>query len=395
MISVAEARAIMLAHVRPTETEEIALEACLGRTLAAPVVASRAQPPFSASAMDGYAVRSVDTPGRLTLVGEAGAGHALGRVLQGGECARIFTGAPLPEGADAVVIQEEATRDGAAIAVPAVATGKHVRAPGVDFAAGATLLEQGAVLKGASLAAAAATGRATLLVARRPRVTVLGGGDEIVAPGAKIRPDQIFDSASYGVAGFAQSWGAAGARGSILDDDAERIASAIENALSASDLVAVIGGASVGDHDHARSAVELLRAQLLFDKVSLRPGKPTWFALCGDRPILGLPGNPGSALVTARLFLRPLIAAMLGGDGAAAVRTRPARLAAPLKANGPREAYLRANAHVDEQGRLCVTPAVNQDSSLISVFSAADALIVSPPNDDARGLDDLVEILDI
>jgi len=395
MITVAEAREIMLAHAQCTKAEELPLEACLGRTLAAPVDAQRAQPPFAASAMDGYVVRSSDTPGRLRCVGEAGAGHALAGPLRAGECARIFTGAPLPEGADAIAIQEEVTRDGDLVAVPAIAARKHVRAPGVDFAAGATLLEPGAVLGGAHLATAAAAGCARLAVARRPAITVLGGGDEIVAPGTKPGPAQIFDCASYGVAGLAETWGAAARRGPLLRDDAAMIAAALSAALAESDLVVLIGGASVGDHDHARRVAHDLGARVLFDKVSLRPGKPTWFAVRDGRAILGLPGNPASALVTARLFLRPILAAMLGGDSAQAVRPHRARLTASLPANGPREAYLRAKTHVDDQARLCVTPAANQDSSLVSVFTAADALIVQAANSGAAEAGALIETLSI
>lgn len=395
MISVAEARTIMLAHTPRKSAEIVALEAALGRTLAAPVVAARPQPPFRASAMDGYAVHASDTPGRLLLVGEAGAGHALDRRLAAGECARIFTGAPLPDGADAVVIQEDVTRDGERVAVPSISIGKHVRAAGVDFTAGATLLDHGAVLDGADLAIAAAAGCPALTVAQRPRVTVLGGGDEIVAPGSPIKADQIFDCASFGVSGLAQSWGAASERGPIMPDNAKLMASEIETALSKSDLVVVIGGASVGDHDHARAAVEALDARILFDRVSLRPGKPTWFALCADRAILGLPGNPGSALVTARLFLRPIIVAMLGGDAAQSVRPQRARLAAPLAANGPREAYLRAKIDVDDEARLWVTPANSQDSSLVSGFSCADALIIHEANSAALARGALVPTLRI
>lgn len=394
MISVAEARAILIAHARPTGAEDLSVEDCLGRTLAAPVVARRAQPPFAASAMDGYAVRSTDTPGRLRLIGEAGAGHALEATLGPGECARIFTGAPLPNGADAVVMQEDVSREASTITVPAVASRKHVRDAGLDFAAGTTLLQSGVRLGGASLAAAAAAGGETLTVARRPHVTILAGGDEIVAPGADIRGDQIFDCASFGVSGLAQTWGAASKRGPILKDDAGAIATAIEAAFATSDLVVLIGGASVGDHDHARAAVRAVGGDILFDKVSLRPGKPTWFALRGGSAILGLPGNPGSALVTARLFLCPLITAMLGGDADAAFRPRRAALAAPLPANGPREAYLRAQTHIDD-GMLWVTPASNQDSSLISVFTVADALIIRTANADAVPAGARVDLLSI
>jgi molybdopterin molybdotransferase len=393
MISPTEARNIMLAHVERMRVEEVAAEACLGRTLAAPVVATRDQPPFYASAMDGYAVRSADTPGQLRLVGESGAGHALNRPLMAGECARIFTGAPLPTGADAVVIQENAARDGATVTVPAVTTGTYVRAPGLDFPAGATLLEQGIVLGAAALATAAAAGKDKLTVSRLPVLTILGGGDEIVAPGAIVRSDQIFDCASAGVAALAQSWGANSVRGPLLQDDAQMIASAIEAAWATSDLVVLVGGASVGDHDHARTAAAMLGAEVLFDKVSVRPGKPTWFALQGNRRILGLPGNPGSALVTARLFLRPIITAMLGGDVAATLCSQRARLTAPLGATGPREAYLRAKATIDETGGFCVTPASNQDSSLVSGFVTANALIVCPANHGPREMGALVDTI--
>lgn len=230
MISVDEARTIILAHAKSTGAEDIAIEAGLGRVLAEPIIAARDQPPFYASAMDGYAVRSTDTAGRLALVGESGAGHAFDKPLGAGECARIFTGAPLPQGADGVAIQEEVTRDGAIVDVPAVAPGKHVRAPATDFAASATLLQRGAKLGGLEIAIAAAAGRDRLAVARQPRITVLGGGDEIVAPGADARSDQIFDCASFGVAALAQEWGAAASRGPILRDDAKLIAAVLEKA---------------------------------------------------------------------------------------------------------------------------------------------------------------------
>ncbi|HVY86454.1 MAG TPA: gephyrin-like molybdotransferase Glp [Caulobacterales bacterium] len=395
MISVAEARASILAHVGRTAIEDLPLEDCLGRTLAAPVIAKRDQPPFAASAMDGYAVRSADTPGLLKLVGEAGAGHAFGGALKAGACARIFTGAPLPAGADAIAIQEDVTRQGDVVAVPLVTAGAFVRPAGLDFAAGATLLRSGVVLAGGDLALAAATGRDRLCVATPPRIIIVSGGDEIVAPGAEAGPDQIYDSASFGVAGLAQAWGAASHRGAVLRDDAALITAALEEALPRSDLVVVIGGASVGEHDHARKAAQVLGATILFDKVSLRPGKPTWFALRGAHRILGVPGNPASALVCARLFLRPVIAAMLGGDAAATVRPRRARLSAPLPPNNAREAYLRAAATVDDEGQLLVAPAPDQDSSLVSVFSAADALIIRPGDCAASEAGDLVDTLSI
>lgn len=395
MISVAAARAIVLEHAQSLGAEDVAVEASLGRTLAEAVVATRPQPPFHASAMDGYAVRSIDTPGSLQLAGEAGAGHAFKATLAPGACIRIFTGAPLPVGADAIVIQEDAIKNGAAVSVPEVFAGKHVRPAGGDFVAGETLLVRGDTLDAAGVTNAAAAGRATISVARRPRLTILGGGDEIVAPGGDIGPDQIFDCASFGVNALATGWGAASKRGPLLRDDPKFIMSAMETALASSDLLVMIGGASVGDHDHTRTATLALGGRILFDKISLRPGKPTWFALYGERTILGLPGNPASALVTARLFLRPMLAKMLGGDPAKSVRLQRAVLTAPLEATGPREAYLRAKTFVGDDARHYATPAANQDSSLVSVFAAAGALIVRDANSGSLEAGDLVHTLSI
>jgi len=380
MISVAQARAIMLEHVAFCGAESVPLAEALGRTLAETIQARRAHPPFRASAMDGYALRSADTPGRLRLVGEAGAGRALARALQESECARIFTGAPLPEGADAVLIQEDARRDGDAVEAPRIAPDRHVRPIGIDFAAGALLLAPPTVLTAPAIALAAAAGRAHIAVARRPRIAILGGGDEIVAPGEAPGPAHIFDSASPGVAGLATTWGAHASAAPPYHDDAIEIAAAIEAGLDASDLTIVIGGASVGDHDHARAATARLGAELLFDKVALRPGKPTWFAVRDGKTVLGLPGNPASAFVCARLFLNPLIARMLGSDTDKAIATRAARLRRPLGANGPRETYLRAMTQNDSTGQVWVDIAADQDSSLVRVLASANALVVREPN---------------
>ena len=395
MISASEARAIMLEHVAPLGQENIALGEALGRTLAKPIVARRAQPPFRASAMDGYAVRAGDTPGVLRLVGEAGAGHAFARALQRGECARIFTGAPLPDGADAVLIQEDALRDGKAVVAPHVEVNRHVRAAGVDFAEGAVLIAAPAELSGPAIALAAAAGQAELAVKRQPRIAIMGGGDEIVAPGAQAQASQIYDSASYGVAALAASWGARATTKAPYRDTAGEMAAAIETALAQSDLAVVIGAASVGDHDHARTAIRAIGAELLFEKVALRPGKPTWFALRRGKPILGLPGNPASAFVCARLFLRPLIARMLSLDPASTWAPQAARLRQPLAANGARETYLRAKASRDATGQIWVEVAANQDSSLISVFASSDVLVVRAPNAAAAAAEEIVPTLSI
>jgi molybdopterin molybdotransferase len=396
LITVSEARAIVLENGKPMPTESVGLMQARGRTLRETVTAMRPQPPFAASAMDGYAVRSVDTPGRLRVIGEAGAGRALPRPIAAGECARIFTGAPLPDGADAILIQEDAERTADEVVAPAVAAGRHVRSAGVDFVAGATLVDSGCVLDAGALALAAAAGLATLCVTRRPRIAILSGGDEIVPPGTAPAADQIFDSVSYGVAALAEAWGAAPlASITPLADDAEAIAARMNAALGEADLVVVIGGASVGDHDHARPAVKAIGAELLFEKVALRPGKPTWFARRDGRLVLGLPGNPGSAFVCARLFLRPLICRLLGGDPAALSHTRAMRSRTPLAANGGRETYLRAAIETDKAGQMWATAADKQDSSLITVFAAAQGLIVREANAEAVAAGGAVDVLDL
>ncbi len=373
MTSVAEARAAMLAAVRALPGEAVALEHALGRTLAAPVRALRAQPPFAASAMDGYALRAADTPGVLRIVGESAAGHAFARPLSVGEAVRISTGASVPIGADAVLIQEDARVEGEQLHSGAVAPGRHLRDAGVDFAADEIVLEAGRELDPIALALAAAAGAATVEVARRPRVTILCAGDEIAPPGAVLRDDQIFESCSYAIAGLATQWGALTTRVGALPDVPAAIACAAEEALRSSDLVVFIGSASVGPHDHARSAFESLGAGIVVPKVDMRPGKPTWFATTPLAPVLGLPGNPASAIVAAVLFLKPLLERMLGRSGDVALAN--ARLLAPLPANGPREAYLRARA-VENGGEMWIDASADQDSSLLSVFAGANALLL-------------------
>lgn len=393
MISVAEARNTILQNARPCGVEGLTLQAALGRTLREPIIAQRDQPPFRASAMDGYALRASDTPGLLVLIGEAGAGRALGRSLMPGECARIFTGAPLPDGADTVLIQEDAVRDGELVTSPAIEVNRHVRAAGVDFARGERLLETGRTLDAASIALAAATGRASVSVARRPRITVLGGGDELVAPGQAPAEDQIYDSMSIGIAALAEQWGADAKAVGPLPDDASAIADALRKAVSESDLTIIVGGASVGDHDHARPAVRSLGGSLLFEKVAVRPGKPTWFARIDDRIVLGLPGNPASGFVCARLFLRPLLDLMCGRDPAASIRTTKARLRSGLAENGSRETYLRAVIETDETGQVWARAASQQDSSLLSVFAHAQTLILRMPDAPALAAGAIVDLL--
>ncbi len=370
----------MLALMRPLAAETVPLQSALGRVLTQDIVAVRDQPPFAASAMDGYAVRSGDTPGNLRLIGESSAGHGFEGHCEAGTAVRISTGAAMPDGADTVVIQEDVRRDGDGITVPATAAGKNIRPRGCDFTAGTVLLSAGRRLDGVALSLAAASGMAQVPVARAPRIAILSSGDELAAPGSPPNPYQIFDSGTFGIAGLIQTWGGIANRLAVEKDDVGAIARAAEEGLSASDLLVVIGGASVGDHDYARPALMRLGLSLAVEKIAVRPGKPTWFGKTSQGLVLGLPGNPASALACAALFLRPLMEAMLGRDPLQCVATYRARLTQGLPANGPREHYLRARLEVDGEGRQIVRAFEDQDSSLISIFAAANALIRLPAN---------------
>jgi molybdopterin molybdotransferase len=383
----------MLALVRPMAAESAILQAALGRVLAQDIVAGRDQPPFNASAMDGYALRSCDTPGTLRLVGESAAGHGFEGSCQAGTAIRISTGAALPDGADTVVIQEDVRRDGDSIIVPAAMAGWNIRSRGCDFSAGTILLPAGRKLDGVALSLVAASGAAQVGVVRAPRVAILSSGDELAAPGSRPGPFQIFDSGTFGIAGLIQSWGGAPNRLAVERDDVGAIARAAEEGLRGSDLLVVVGGASVGDHDHARPALMQLGLKLAVEKIAVRPGKPTWFGATQQGLVLGLPGNPASALACAALFLRPLVEAMLGRDPSRCVASRPARLTRALPANGPREHYLRALLEVDAEGRQIVRAFEDQDSSLISVFAAANALIRLPADAPALGVGAMVDVL--
>jgi molybdopterin molybdotransferase len=388
-----EARAAMLATITPLSPERVGLDGALGRVLAQSVEAVRDQPPFAVSAMDGYAIRSADTPGRLRVIGESAAGRGFEGRCELGGAIRISTGAVMPEGADTVIIQEDVDREGDLVIVPAAAPGKNIRPRGGDFSAGSILLSPGRVLDSVAIALAAATGAASLPVVRRPRIAILCSGDELAAPGSSPGPYQIFDSVTYGVAGLVRAWGGVPQRLAVAGDDVAIIAHSAEEGLRGSDLLVVIGGASVGDHDHSRAALMRLGFELAVEKVAVRPGKPTWFGVTPQGPVLGLPGNPSSALACSYIFLRPLIEAMLGRDATACITFRAARLAHPIPANGPREHYLRGRVDVDGDGRLTVRSFEDQDSSLISVFAAANALIRLPPGATALAADELVDVL--
>lgn len=388
MISVAQALERLFALVTPLPVEEVGLTAGLNRVLRAPVAARRDQPPFSASAMDGYAIRDADCreAARLAVIGEAAAGHAFAGRVGPGEALRIFTGAPVPEGADRVVIQEDTTREGETVILGAgISDNRNIRPLGADFRTGDTLAAP-RLLRPADLALAAAMNADRLTVSRRPEVAIIATGDELVAPGGDPRPDQIIASNAYGLHGIVAQAGGVPRLLPIAGDSMGALAQAFDLARGA-DIVLTIGGASVGDHDLVGAAAEQAGMERAFWKVALRPGKPLMAGRFGEALLLGLPGNPVSSMVCAQVFLVPLIRALSGLPPAPAPR-RLARLAAPLTANGPREHYLRAMS-----GPEGVIAFSKQDSSLLSVLAEADCLIVQPPGDPARDAGEMVEVI--
>jgi molybdopterin molybdotransferase len=387
-LDVETARQRMIAAAPAPVFETVALESAVGRVLAEPVAALRDQPPFDASAMDGWAVSGFgDT---FQIMGESAAGKGYHQRLVAGQAVRIFTGAPVPPGADRVVIQEDAVREDDIVRTPeADGRSTHIRERGRDFRAGAVLLERGMRIDPWRLSLAASAGRSALLVSRPPKVIVLSTGEELVPAGAAPGPDQIFDSSAPALVALIRAWGGQAQRLAVIGDNAAAIRDGV--AAAGGDLVVTVGGASVGDHDLVKPALAGLGLTLSVETVKLRPGKPTWFGILGDgRRVLGLPGNPASALVCAELFLRPILMAMLGADGALPLIS--ARLSEPLGANGPREHWARAKLTVREGG-LFANIMSDQDSSLVSVFAQADGLVRRPIDALAAEAGSLVEVL--
>lgn len=397
LLAVSEALQRILDGVTPTSSEDVALLDAGGRVLACGLTARLTQPPFDASAMDGYAVRAADVarlPATLVCVGEAAAGRGYHGRISSGEAVRIFTGAPMPACADAVVIQENTRREGPHIIVTHGAPDPaHIRARGGDFAEGAALLAAGRRLEARALSLAAAAGHDTLPVRRKPVVAILATGDELVPPGTRPGPDQIVSSNPAGLAALVTSAGGTPVHLGIARDNRAALAEKIAGARDA-DILVTIGGASVGDHDLVAPALAEAGMALDFWKIAMRPGKPMLFGRRDAQRVLGLPGNPVSALITARVFLVPLIHRMLGLYTASAPRLT-ARLAHALEANGPRTHYMRATLTHDAGGRLIATALPNQDSSLISALAAADALIVRDAEAPPAAAGDVVGILHI
>ena len=385
LLPVADALARVLASAPGAlGVERLPLARCAGRTLASELTARRTQPPFPASAMDGYAVRAADvaqTPATLDIVGVSAAGHAFGGTVGAGQAARIFTGAPVPDGADTIVIQEDTRIEGERVVVlSGEPAGRHIRKAGLDFAVGDALLPRGRRLGPCELALAAAMNHGALDVARRPRVALLATGDELVAPGEEPGPDQIVASNTYAVQAYAEAAGAETIDLGIAGDTFAALEAAIRAARDAkADVLVTLGGASVGDHDLVQTALAREGMELGFWKIAMRPGKPLMHGRIGDMRILGLPGNPVSAIVCGVLFLVPLIRALSGDPGAGRDRSEAAILGADLRENDGRQDYLRAALAPGGDGLPVATPFGRQDSSMLRVLAQSECLVIRPP----------------
>ena len=381
MIAVAEALDRILANLLPTGAETVPLPEGAGRVLARPVEARLTQPPADVSAMDGYALRAEDAAvgARLRVVGASPAGHPFGGGVGSGEAVRIFTGGAIPPGADAILLQEDAEAgDGFVVPTEAPRPGRWIRPAGLDFRAGDVLLRPGRRLTARDVGLAAAANHPWLAVHRRPRVAILATGDEIVLPGEALPPGGIVSSNAHALAALVRAAGAEPLVLPIAGDDREAIASTAA-AASGCDLIVTTGGASVGEHDLVQAALGPGGFSLDFWKIAMRPGKPLiWGGLRGT-PLLGLPGNPVSALVCAVVFLIPALR-RLSGLPAGPVETRTGLLGSALAENDRREDYLRAALSRDEEGRAVVTPFPVQDSSMLATLARAEALVVRAPH---------------
>lgn len=396
MVSVPDALARVLADVAPVAAETVPLAAALNRVLAADIAARRTQPPFPVSAMDGYAVRAADAVAGAILrqTGAVAAGHSFAGSVGPGEAVRIFTGAPVPVGADCVIMQEHVTvlDDGGIRVDRAIAAGRHIRPRGVDFSAGTVYLKAGTRLDWRHLALAAALDHPSLPVHRPVRVALLANGDELVPPGTPDADGAIVASNSYGIAGLIAALGGAAIDLGIAPDDHAAIAAKVDAARAADvDILVTLGGASVGAHDLIRPVLAAAGMALDFWRIAMRPGKPLLFGRLDRLRVLGLPGNPVSSMVGAKLFLEPLLR-RLAGEADVRAATLPATLATALPGNDERADYLRVSLRRDGLS-LIATPVDNQDSSLLTRLSAADALLPRPPHAAAAPAGTLVEVI--
>jgi len=390
MISVSDAIKLLLEHRPKRPITIMALENCLCATMAEDIQAKITLPPLAASAMDGYAVKLDDVRkagAKLTVIGVSPAGHPFEGTVNSGEAVRIFTGGAVPNGADHIVIQENAQREGDILTTlfdneaP-----RHIRRAGIDFKAGDALLAKGTHIGPMHIAIAAAANYAVLPVYKRPIVALIANGDELKAPGSQVTDTDIISSNPAGLGALIRQWGGEVMDMGIASDSVESITALIRAAKEA-DIIVPVGGASVGDHDYMRDAFKNCDLTSVFEKVAVRPGKPTWFGTMGKQVVLGLPGNPASATVCAHLFLKIL----MGREDN--LHFAKAQLTEPIKANGPRETYLRAFAKLSNTCQLEARPFPRQDSSLLTPLTKANVLIRLPIDSGPWQANDMIEVL--
>src|SRR3984893_12513978 len=398
-LTVAQARARILASVsKDRPVEAVGLERATGRTLAVDLAAKRTQPPRAVSAMDGYAVRARDLaelPVKLKQIGESTAGHGFSGSIGPKEIVRIFTGAPVPDGCDTILIQEDARVEAGFVEpLQSVASGCHIRAKGIDFAEGEVLLAAGTRFAASNIALAAAMNFTEVAVTRRPRVGILATGNELVHPGAVIGPDQIIASNSYAIAALVEAAGGEPLDLGIARDELGALAQRITAArASAADVLVTLGGASVGDYDLVKPALARQGMELNFWKIAMRPGKPVIHGHLGPMIILGLPGNPVAAFVAGIVFLVPLLRALCCDPDAGRDAAEPAILGKALRGNDSRQDYLRAALRPSETGLPVATPFEIQDSSLLRILAQAQCLIVREPHATPAVAGDLCRII--
>jgi molybdopterin molybdotransferase len=396
LLSVTEALARVTEGLVPLDAERVPLGECRGRVLADDLAACLTQPPFDASAMDGYAVRAEDVavpPATLRLIGESSAGSGYDGEVAPGEAVRIFTGAPVPKGADTVVIQEDTDAAPGVVIVKEAAPHRHIRPRGQDFTVGEVLLRAGVRLGPRELMLAAAMNHAELPVRRKPKVAILATGDEVVPPGTELARDQVVSSVPAGLAALIEAKGGEPMSLGIAKDTAESLIT-LARTGSAADILVTIGGASVGERDLVSAALRSEGLELDFWKIAMRPGKPLLFGRLGATPVLGLPGNPVSSLVCATIFLKPALELMLGLPPSEAPRAS-ARLGRDLPQNDRRQDYLRSRLARDASGGLIATPFPVQDSSMLSRLAWADCLVLRPPLAPPARAGDEVEIIEL
>ena len=392
MISVQDAISALTQHRAAGADVLTPLSKALGGRLARDVLAKVTLPPRDASAMDGYAVRFSDVGkagAQLTVIGEAPAGSPFGGAVGQGEAVRIFTGGAVPEGADHIVIQENASREGDILTTTTTnETRRHIRKAGIDFTKGETLITAGTQLSPAHIALAAAANHDTLPIYKRPVIALIANGDELKEPGSPVQEGDVIGSNAAGLGALIQSWGGEVMDMGIAKDSVAAITALIE-AASAADIIVPIGGASVGDYDYMRTAFKEAGLELVFEKIAVRPGKPTWFGKLGEQRVLGLPGNPASATVCAHLFLKILM------NRADNIVTTKAKLTQALSANGPRETFARGRKEVSDDGIAKVTPFPRQDSSLMTPFAKANVLLRLPPNTGPWDEGDVIDVVSL